>query len=171
DIYAVPGSIWNERSYGCNKWLKEGAQVLYDMDVFIEELKESWEYHRNLTAGCDTDDGFGLFDMRKVKSTVESGIISGIKPIEDIRKKAAAEASEICERKKIDINVFRSERIRNLTPIQQDVYLALNARFQGVDNIMTRVPEPVLLPVLIATLNELEHMGLASSDCGRFRRM
>jgi DNA processing protein len=38
DVFAVPGSIFNERSDGTNQLLKEGAYVLTDAEDILERL-------------------------------------------------------------------------------------------------------------------------------------
>lgn len=36
EVFVVPGTIYNEQSYGCNKLLSQGATPLYDLEQLIE---------------------------------------------------------------------------------------------------------------------------------------
>ncbi len=38
DIYVVPGRITDRLSYGCNRLIEQGAQVLYDKDLFLKNV-------------------------------------------------------------------------------------------------------------------------------------
>lgn len=40
DIYAVPGRIGDQTSKGCHKLIEQGASILYDIDRFVEEMRE-----------------------------------------------------------------------------------------------------------------------------------
>lgn len=42
DVYAVPGRITDRLSEGCNKLIKQGAEVYLDPESFIEELQETY---------------------------------------------------------------------------------------------------------------------------------
>ena len=49
DVFAVPGSIFNERSDGTNQLIKEGAYVLTGVEDILERLPSSRRIHRMLT--------------------------------------------------------------------------------------------------------------------------
>lgn len=38
DVFAVPGRFGDSLSRGCNRLIYQGAQILYDMDLFLEEI-------------------------------------------------------------------------------------------------------------------------------------
>ncbi len=40
DVYMVPGRLDDPLSYGCNRLIGQGAGVIYDIGVFINEMKE-----------------------------------------------------------------------------------------------------------------------------------
>ena len=40
DIYAVPGRIGDQTSKGCHRLIEQGASILYDIDRFVEEMRE-----------------------------------------------------------------------------------------------------------------------------------
>ena len=44
DVYAVPGRVGDPLSFGCNRLICQGAELLYDMDRFVQELYERISY-------------------------------------------------------------------------------------------------------------------------------
>lgn len=46
DVYAVPGRLNDPLSYGCNRFIDQGAMVLYDINRFAEEILERFAYKR-----------------------------------------------------------------------------------------------------------------------------
>jgi DNA processing protein len=61
DVFAVPGSIFNERSDGTNQLIKEGAYVLTGVEDILERLPSSRRIHRMMTdtQGSSGEDGVG----------------------------------------------------------------------------------------------------------------
>lgn len=44
DVYVVPGRIGDSLSYGCNRLVSQGAGIIYDMEVFIDEVCTEYSY-------------------------------------------------------------------------------------------------------------------------------
>lgn len=43
EVYAVPGRLTDRLSDGCNQLIRQGAEILYDVDEFIRDVWELWE--------------------------------------------------------------------------------------------------------------------------------
>lgn len=56
-VYAVPGRIWDELSYGCNYLIAQGAGILYSPECILEELhidkKENKQQKINFSLASD----------------------------------------------------------------------------------------------------------------------
>lgn len=56
-VYALPGRIWDDLSYGCNYLIAQGAGILYSPECILEELhidkNESQKEKINLGLACD----------------------------------------------------------------------------------------------------------------------
>lgn len=56
-VYALPGRIWDELSYGCNYLIAQGAGILYSPECILEELHiDKNKYHQQkINFGLATD--------------------------------------------------------------------------------------------------------------------
>lgn len=93
DVYVVPGRIGDNLSYGCNRLIAQGANVLYDVKKFVREFITDRMYieKKQGNAGnekCESDNGKSGAVVKGVLTEEEIKIYNGLdlyyKPMEEL---------------------------------------------------------------------------------------
>lgn len=69
EVYVVPGRITDRLSEGCNRLIKQGANLIVDLEGFIEELAENFFLQRIRPGAGDDNEA----DRRKRKGSAGKG--------------------------------------------------------------------------------------------------
>lgn len=84
DVYAVPGNITSPLSAGCNKLIAQGAQAIYDIDAFVEQIApRQTTGQQSLPLGSN-----------ELENTIIQALASGIRDGDAILHQAKVSASD-----------------------------------------------------------------------------
>ncbi|HAF26037.1 MAG TPA: DNA-protecting protein DprA [Lachnospiraceae bacterium] len=183
DIYIVPGRISDPLSYGCNRLIYQGANPIYDIGVFIQELRNmevmllEKRTQKQIYARLWDNKNRHVTENGKDEQTISIDINDEdeMKNVRKVMLTKALDKSMKENETKSDIMMSNRENAKKyLTEEEFKIYECLDITYTSIEDIMQKYEKKnkkaISVADVISALTALDYKGFAENDNTFYRR-